>query len=87
MPRYKSLSVDLRWVLVHMRHKRNLSVKEIELQTRVKERVIQKVLKLFEETGNVVAEKEKKIRPGKLDENNIQVSSSIPSLFILSTYN
>jgi hypothetical protein len=59
------------WVLVHMHHKRNLSVNEIERLTGLKSRSIQRVLNLFEETGQVMPPAAKSGRPGKLDDNDI----------------
>jgi transposase len=75
MPRYKALSEDLRWVLVHMYHKRNLTVQDIEKQTSVKARTIQKILKLFHDTGKVLPAKRHSSRPFKLNQNNVEVSS------------
>jgi transposase len=74
MPRYKALSEDLRWVLVHMHHKRNLNVQDIERQTGVKVRTIQNILKLFHDTGKVLLVKKRASRPFKLNEGNIDVS-------------
>ena len=74
MPRYKALSEDLRWVLVHMHHKRNLTVQDIERQTSVKVRTIQKILKLFHDTGKVLPAKRHTSRPFKLNQNNVDVS-------------
>jgi transposase len=74
MPRYKALSEDLRWVLVHMHHKRNLACQEIERHTGVKVRTIQNILKLFHDTGKVLPVKQRASRPSKLNQGNIDVS-------------
>ena len=70
----KAYSEDLRWVLVHMHQKRNLSINEIERLTALKPRTIRRVLKLYEETGKVMPPEAKSGRPRKLDENDIDVS-------------
>jgi hypothetical protein len=70
----KSYSEDLRWVLVYMYHKRNLSINEIERLTGLKSRSIRRVLKLYEETGQVMRPAAKTGRPKKLDENDVDVS-------------
>jgi transposase len=73
----KSYSEDLRWVLVYMHHKRNMSVNEIERLTNLKSRTIRRILKLFEETGQVMPPAAKSGRPRKLDDNDIDVSDLI----------
>jgi transposase len=70
----KAYSEDLRWVLVYMHHKRNMSVNEIERLTSLKSRTIRRVLQLYEETGKVMPPEAKSGRPRKLDENDIDVS-------------
>jgi transposase len=74
MARYKALSEDLRRVLVHMHHKRNLTVQDIERHTGVKARTIQNILKLFHDTGKVFVPKKRVPRPCRLHEDNIDVS-------------
>ena len=81
MPRYKQISEDLHWVIVHMRHKRNLSVKEITQLTSVQERMVQIVLKLFHETGKVSYGAERRTRPGKLDTDDLDVCFHNPLKF------
>lgn len=73
----KAYSEDLRWVLVHLHHKRNLSVDEIERLTGLKPRSIRRVLKYYEETGEVMPPAAKSGRPRKLDDNDINVSDRI----------
>lgn len=73
----KAYSEDLRWVLVHMHHKRNLTVNEIERLTGLKPRTILRVLKLYEGTGKVMPPPAKSGRPRKFDENDIDVSDQI----------
>ena len=74
MPRYKALSEDLCWVLVHMHHKQNLAFQEIERNTGVKVWRIQNILKLFHDTGKVLLVKQRASRPSKLNQGNIDVS-------------
>ena len=69
----KAYSEDLRWVLIHMHHKRNMSVNDIEKLTSLKPRTIRRVINFYEETGNVIPPKAKSGRPRKLDENDIDV--------------
>lgn len=47
LPRAKPLSEDLRWVLVHMRHHRNLTINEIVSQTGLKKRTVQRFFEVF----------------------------------------
>jgi Winged helix-turn helix len=61
MPRHKALDESLLEVLVFMHHKRNLSANEIAYQTNIHVRTIQKVIKLWNETGEVKAQRE--VRP------------------------
>lgn len=70
----KAYSEDLRWVLVYMHHKRDLSVNQIENITGLKPRTIRRVLKLYEGTGKVMPPEAKSGRPRKLDDNDIDVS-------------
>lgn len=77
MTHSKAYSEDLRWVLVHMHHKRNLSVNEIERLSGLKPRSIRRVLKLYEETGQVMPPTAKSGRPRKLDDIDINVSDQI----------
>ena len=77
----KSYSEDLRWVLVYMHHKRNMSVNEIERLTSLKPRTIWRILKLYEDTGQVMPPAAKSGRPRKLDDNDIEVSVLICWLF------
>ena len=70
----KTYSEDLRWVLVHMHQKRNMSINEIERITNLKPRTIRRVLKLFEKTGKVLPPEAKSGQPRKLDENDVDVS-------------
>jgi transposase len=81
MTHLKAYSEDLRRVLVYMHHKRNMSVNEIERQTGLKSRTIRRILKLYEETGQVMPPAPKSGRPRKLDENDIDVSDLICCLF------
>jgi transposase len=74
MTHSKAYSEDLRWVLVYMHHKRNLSINEIERLTGLRSRSIRRVLKLYEETGKVMRPAAKSGRPQKLDDNDIEVS-------------
>lgn len=75
MPR-KPLSDDLRSVLVYMRHKKNLSVNEIENVTQVKARTIQQGLKHFHDTGTCARIKQPINRTRKLrDEDHFKVSA------------
>jgi transposase len=74
MARYKALSEDLCSVLVHMHYKRGLSVKEIEQQTNVKERMIQKIFKLYRETGQLTRQKANALRPHKINADQEDVS-------------
>jgi transposase len=77
MPR-KPLSDDLRLVLVHMHHKRNLSVKEIERLTQVKARTIQHVLKQFHNTGTCTRVKQPINCVRKLnDEDHFKVCTDV----------
>jgi len=69
----KPLSSDLRAVLIHMSHKRNLSVKEIEKLTSVKSRTIQKVLKWYNETGTIAPLKRPTIRGRKINNDYFEV--------------
>ena len=78
---HKAYSEDLRWVLVHMHHKRNLSINEIERLTGLKPRTIRRVLKLYDRTGKVMPPEAKSGRPRKLDENDIDVSDQISTCF------
>lgn len=73
----KSYSEDLRWVLVYMHHKRNLSINEIERLTGLKPHTIRRVLKLYEGTGKVMPPAAKSGRPRKFDESDIDVSDQI----------
>ena len=73
----KAYSKDLRSVLVYMHHKRNLPVKEIERLTGLQPRSIRRVLKLYEETGQLLPPAAKSGRPRKLDDNDINVSDRI----------
>jgi transposase len=77
MTHSKAYSEDLRWVLVHMHQKRNMSVNEIERQTGLKSRTIRRILELYEETGQVMPPAPKSGRPRKLDENDFDVSNLI----------
>jgi transposase len=77
MTHSKAYSEDLRWVLVHMHHKHNLSVNEIERLTGLKSRSIRRTLKLYEETGQVMPPTAKSGRPRKLDDIDINVSDQI----------
>jgi predicted transcriptional regulator len=70
----KTYSEDLRWVLVHMHQKRNMSVNEIERLTGLKSHSIRRVLKLYEETGQVMRPAAKSGRPRKLDDIDVDVS-------------
>jgi transposase len=79
----KAYSEDLRWVLVYMHHKRNLSVNRIEKLTGLKPRTIQRVLNLYEGTGKVMPPEAKSARARKLDDNDIDVSVRIISGHIL----
>jgi transposase len=83
----KSYSEDLRWVLVHMHHKRNLTVNEIERLTGLKSRTIRRVLKLYEDTGLVMPPAAKSGRPRKLDDNDIDVSDLICHYYFLVMLN
>ena len=82
MPRYKAISEDLCWVLVHMYHKRNLTVQDIERHTGVKVRTIQKILKLFNDTGKVLPAKRPASRPFKLNQDNVDVSCNYTTCII-----
>ena len=73
MVRYKPLSDDLRRVIVHMHHKRNLDSKDIQRQTNLHQRTIEKVLKLYWETGGIAACKKKVIRDGRLGTHDADV--------------
>jgi predicted DNA-binding transcriptional regulator AlpA len=68
-----------------MHHKRNLSVNEIERLTGLKPCSIWRVLKLYEETGQVMPPAAKSGRPRKLDDNDISVHDQI-CYFLLSGY-
>ena len=70
----KAYSEDLRWVLVYMHQKRDLSVNDIERLTGLKPCTIRRILKLFEETGKVMPPAPKSGQPKKLDGNDIDVS-------------
>jgi transposase len=83
MPRYKALSEDLRQVLIHMYHKRNLTVQDIEELTGVKKRMVQNILKLFHDTGKVLLEKQRASRPFKLDQGNIDVGYDFSTTVLL----
>ena len=74
MTNSKAFSEDLRWVLVYMHHKRNLSVNDIERLTGLKPHTIRRILKLYEGTGKVIPPAPKSGRPRKLDDNEINVS-------------
>jgi transposase len=76
MTNSKAYSEDLRWVLVYMHHKQNMSVNDIERLTGLKPRTIRRILKLYEGTGNVMPPAPKSGRPRKLDDNDIEVSVS-----------
>ena len=82
MPRYKAISEDLCWVLVHMYHKQNLTVQDIERHTGVKVRTIQKILKLFNDTGKVLPAKRPASRPFKLNQDNVDVSRNYTTCII-----
>jgi transposase len=82
MPQYKALSEDLCRVLVHMHHKRNLTVRDIERHTGVKVRTIQKNLKLFHDTGKVLPAKRHVSRPLKLNQGNIDVSCNCSTCIV-----
>jgi transcription initiation factor IIE alpha subunit len=77
MGRRKTLSEDLRWVLVRMHHKRGASVNDIERDTGVNKRTIQRILELFQTTGEVTAKKARAKRGGKLNDDNMNVSHNI----------
>ena len=81
MTNSKSYSEDLRWVLVYMHHKHNLSVNEIERLTGLKPRTIRRVLNLYEGTGKVMPPAPKSGRPRKLDDMDIDVSDRILLMF------
>ena len=70
----KAYSEDLRWVLVYMHHKRDMSVNDIERLTGLKPHTIRRVLKFYEGTGKVMPPEAKSGRPRKLDENDVDVS-------------
>src|ERR1700722_14772309 len=69
----KALSSDLCAVLVHMSHKRNLPVKEIERLTSVKICTIQKILKWYNDTGTVAPLKKRTIHDGAISNEYFEV--------------
>jgi transposase len=93
MARYKPLSKDLHWVIVCMYQKCGASVNDIELDTGVNKRTVQRILKLFQTTGEVIVKKAETKRAGKLNADNMDVVITyaqfsyiyfIPSLWTLS---
>jgi transposase len=82
MARYKPLSEDLHWVIVPMHQKRGASINNIELDTGVNKRTVQRILKLFQITGEVIAKKAEAKRAGKLNADNMDVSHHVRSVFI-----
>lgn len=71
---FKAYSEDLRWVLIHMHHKCDISVNEIERLTGLKSYTIRRVLKLYEGTGQVMPLAAKSGHTRKLDDIDINVS-------------
>jgi transcription initiation factor IIE alpha subunit len=80
--RRRPLSEDLRWVLVRMHHKRGASVNDIERDTGVNKRTVQRILELFQTTGEVTVKKAKAKHAGKLNDDNMNVSHNIHLILI-----
>jgi predicted transcriptional regulator len=74
MARYKALSEDARQILIYMYHKRNLNCQQIANTTNLDSRAIQKVVKHFHDTGEVMPHKETVEREKKLTDENVSVS-------------
>jgi transposase len=82
MARYKALSEDARQILIYMYHKRNLNCHEIAHNTNLDTRAIQKVVKHFHETGEVMPHKETVQKERKLNADNASVSTVSVSTII-----
>ena len=81
VPRYRSYSSDLRERVVYQRCTLKYKIKEISTSLNMSQRVVERVLKLWRETGEVVNE-----GPGRaakrcrvMDNEEIEVRSSLIS--------